>query len=128
MVNLEKSEASFSSNVLEIVIEMIYNRMGVKTLQSHSKYLGLPVLFGRSKKEVFSLVVDSVWKKLKGWKEGVLFQARKEVLIIAVAQAIPLYIMSCFKISEGVCKELESMMAKFWWVSREGERKLYWVS
>lgn len=61
MVSLEKTEASFSRNVPECIIEMIHNIMGVKTIQSHSKYLGLPVLLGRSKKEV--------WKKLKGWKE-----------------------------------------------------------
>lgn len=61
MVSLEKTEASFGQNVPECIIEIIPNIMGVKTIQSHSKYLGLPVLLGRSKKEV--------WKKLKGWKE-----------------------------------------------------------
>lgn len=34
---------------------------------SHRTYLGLPVIFGRSKKEIFGLVVDRVWKKIKGW-------------------------------------------------------------
>ncbi|MCI69905.1 hypothetical protein A2U01_0091168, partial [Trifolium medium] len=43
--------------------------MRVKTVVSHAKYLGLPVVFGRSKKAIFSLVTDRVWKKLKGWKE-----------------------------------------------------------
>jgi hypothetical protein len=42
------------------------------------------VVFGRSKKAIFSLVTDRVWKKLKGWKEKSLSQAGKEVLIKAV--------------------------------------------
>ncbi|CAI8614534.1 unnamed protein product, partial [Vicia faba] len=113
MVNLDKYEASFSQNVSDSVTEMIRNRMGINTVQSHSRYLGLSVVFGRSKKEVFSLVLDHVWKKLKGWKEGVLSMAKKEVLIKVVAQEISSYVRSCFKLPEGVCKDLEGMMSKF---------------
>jgi hypothetical protein len=75
--------------------------MDVKAVTSHSKYLGLPVIFGKSKNEVFSFVRDRVWKKLKGWKEKFLSRAGKETLIKAVAQAIPSYVMSCYKIPEG---------------------------
>lgn len=121
LVNLEKSEASLSRNVLDEVKDMIRNRMNVKTVLSHSKYLGLPVVFGRSKK-------DRVWKKIKGWKERLLSRAGKETLIKAVAQAIPTYIMSCYKLPEGCCKDIESMLAKFWWGSKEGERKIHWMS
>lgn len=64
---------------------MICNRMGVKTVMSHYRYVGLPVVFGRSKKEILCFVIDHVWKKLKGWKEKCLSRAGKEVLIKAVA-------------------------------------------
>lgn len=63
----------------------------------HAKYLGLPVVLGRSKKEVFSLVKDKIWKKLKGWKVKSLSRAGKEILIIYVAEAISNDVMSCFK-------------------------------
>ncbi|XP_058733863.1 uncharacterized protein LOC131605533 [Vicia villosa] len=98
MVNLDKSEASFSQNVCEEDKVLIRSRMGVKTVTSHSKYLGLPVVLGRSKKEVFTLVVERAWKKIKGWKEQFLSRAGKEVLIKAVAPAIPTYIMGCYKL------------------------------
>jgi len=128
LVNLEKSEASFNRNVLDEVKDMIRNRMKVKIVLSHSKYLGLPVVFGRSKKEVFSFVLDRVWKKIKGWKERFLSRAGKETLIKAVAQTIPTYIMSCYKLPDGCCKDIKSMLAKFWWGSKEGERKIHWMS
>ncbi|XP_058783591.1 uncharacterized protein LOC131658300 [Vicia villosa] len=128
MVNLEKSEASFSRNVRDEVKQIIYDRMGVKTVVSQSRYLGLPVVLGRSKKEVFSLLVERIWKKVKGWKEGFLSRAGKEVLIKAVAQAIPSYIMSCYKIPTGVCEEKERMLARFWWGAKNGERKIHWMS
>lgn len=54
MVNLDKSEASFSQNMLERDKVLIRNRMGVKTVEAHSRYLELPAVFGRSKKTIFS--------------------------------------------------------------------------
>ncbi|XP_058776904.1 uncharacterized protein LOC131651249 [Vicia villosa] len=123
VVNLDKSEASFSQNVLDDVKERIHNRMQVKTVMRHSKYLGLPIILGRSKKEIFSMVIDRVWKKIKGWKEKYLSRSGKEILIKAVAQAIPSYVMSCFRLPAGVCHEIESMLAKFWWGAKNGERK-----
>lgn len=44
------------------------------------------MVLGRSKKEVFSLVKDRIWKKLKGWKEKTLSRAKKETLIIYVVK------------------------------------------
>ncbi|XP_058723191.1 uncharacterized protein LOC131594996 [Vicia villosa] len=127
IVNFEKSEASFSSNVSNADKANIQNIMRVNTVQRHTKYLGIPLIFGRSKKDIFKLVVDRVQKKVKGWKEKVLSKVGKEVLIKAVAQAIPNYIMGCYKMPEAVCHEIESIVSKFWWGSKEGERKIHWM-
>jgi hypothetical protein len=72
--------------------------MEAKTMVSQNRYLGLPVVFGRSKNVMFSYVKDRVWKKLKGWKEICLSRTGKEVLIIAIPQVISNYVMGCFKI------------------------------
>lgn len=64
---------------------IIRSWMGVKTMTFHSKYLGLPVFFGRSKKKVIALVVERIWKKIKGLKEKFLSKEGKEVLIKVVA-------------------------------------------
>lgn len=114
VVSLDKSEVSFSQNVQDEAKDMIHNRMHVKTLTRHAKYLGLPVILGRSKKENFSMVMDRVWKKIKGWKEKVMSRSSKEILIKAVAQAIPNFIMSCYRILTGVCHKIEGLLAKFW--------------
>lgn len=52
----------------------------------------------------------------------------KEVLIKVVVQAIPTYTMACFKIPITVCKEIKSMMRKFWWGSQDDKQKIHWVS
>lgn len=58
VVNLDKLEDICIRNIHDEVKEFIQNWMGIKTVVSHSRYLGLPIIFGRSKKDVLSLVVD----------------------------------------------------------------------
>lgn len=70
--------------------------------QGSAKYLGLPFMIGRSKKEIFSYKHDRVWKKLNGWKEKTLSQAKNEDLIKLVVQAIPTYAMSVFLLPSSI--------------------------
>ena len=51
----------------------------------------------------------------------------REVLIKAVAQAIPTYTMSCFQIPKSICDDIEGIMRKFWWGQRGCESKVAWV-
>jgi hypothetical protein len=57
-----------------------------------------------------------------------LSQAGKEILLKAVAQAIPTYCMSVFKLPETLCKEINGMMQKFWWGHKENTSKIHWMS
>lgn len=41
--------------------------------------------------------------------------------------AIPMFVMSCFKISMTFCIELESLMANFWWGQKDFENKIHWI-
>ncbi|KAK2365713.1 Ribonuclease H superfamily protein [Trifolium repens] len=66
-------------------------------------------------------------EKLKGWKEKNLSFAGRGTLIKAVIQAMPTYIMSCFRLPKNLCQQLESMACKFWWGSNIDKRKLHWV-
>ena len=59
----------------------------------NEKYLGLPVYMGKSKVRTFAYLKDRIWKRVQGWKEKLLSKAGKEILIKAVAQAIPSYAM-----------------------------------
>lgn len=77
---------------------------------SKTKYLGIPVVFSISKKEIFAFVIDRVWNKIKGWKHKFLSREDKEVLIKAVAQTILSYIMSFYKLHESNFNEIEAML------------------
>ena len=90
-------------------------------------YLGLPTSVGRAKYHTLSYLKDRIWKKLQGWK-GLLSRASKEILIMAVAQSIPTYIMSVFQLPLKLCDELDALCAKFWWDQMGNERKIHWKS
>ncbi|XP_021721016.1 uncharacterized protein LOC110688556 [Chenopodium quinoa] len=100
-VNLDKTDVVFSKSVIEERRQEIVNILGVHEVERHEKYLCLPMIIGRSKKVIFALLKERIWRKLQGWKEKLLSKPGKEVMIKAVAQAIPTYMMSIFKIPEG---------------------------
>ncbi|KAK9292489.1 hypothetical protein L1049_020462 [Liquidambar formosana] len=126
-VNLDKSSIFFSQNTAPNQQAILRDILSISQEGNHGKYLGLPTLIGKSKKEVFSILKERVWKKLQGWKEKLLSQAGKEVLIKAVAQAIPTYAMSCFKLPLALCEEMKAMISNFWWGQKASERKIHWL-
>ena len=63
---------------------------------------------------------------MQGWKEKLLSQAGKEVIIKAVVQSIPTYLISVFKLLVGLRKDIEAMIQKFWWGQGE-TKKIHWV-
>ena len=103
-------------------------KFGAGVVQHHEKYLGLPPLVGRGKRKAFNQIKDHVGRKIASWKGKLLSYAGKEILIKEVAQATPMYTMSCFKLPDTLCKELNSLMGNFWWGQKDKERKMAWVS
>lgn len=60
-------------------------------------------------------------------KRRLLSQGSKEVLIKAIALAIPIFAMSCFKLPTTLYSEIESLIANFWWRQNESEKKIHWI-
>jgi len=60
--------------------------------------------------------------------EKLLSVAGKEVLIKSVAQALPVFLMSCFILPRGLCESITSLIRQFWWGSKRGKRKPCWVA
>ncbi len=69
-----------------------------------------------------------MWRTLQGWKEKILSQTGREILIKAVIQSIPTYAISCFKFPNGLCSEITSMATKFWWGQWGVDGKVCWLS
>ena len=85
---MAKTSLFFSSNIDQQLQEEIKTRFGAQIIRQHEKYLGLPSLVGRNKRNTFKAMKEKLAKKVSwnaGWKEKLLSKARKEILIKAVA-------------------------------------------
>ncbi|KAL5560573.1 hypothetical protein UlMin_036784 [Ulmus minor] len=102
--------------------------LNLNTALSHDRYLGLPTFVGRNKRRTFAGLIKRVWQKTNSWNNSFFSAGGKEILIKTVAQAIPTYSMSIFKIPSTLCRELGSIVARFWWGSTPTNRKINWVS
>jgi len=120
IINTDKSAVMFSSNTGED------QRRKVETRSE--KYLGLPVYVGRSRTDVFAYLKERVWQRIQGWKEKLLSKAGKEIMIKAVAQAIPVFAMGCFDLTKEICGQISAMISKYWWNNQDKENNIHWVS
>ena len=83
------------------------------------------MVVGRSKVNTFKGLHNKIAKRVMGWKEKFNSRAEREILIKTLAQVIPTYTMSIFKIPKSLCDDLNSMMAKYWWGQISNEKKIH---
>ena len=115
-INRARTTLFFSKSTSADMQNRIKDMVGVTVVQQYEKYLGLPSLVGRNKKESFTHIKQQIWMKLHGWESKLLSQAGSEILIKVVAQALPTYTMSCFKLPLTLCNEIEALIRKFFGV------------
>jgi hypothetical protein len=111
-----------------VVAEEVRRILGVERVGFEEKYLGLPVPTGRFKRGQVQTIEERYTKRMTDWNEHTLSQVAKEVLIKLVAQALPTYTMSVFKVPFGLCDTLQKHSRSFWWGCERGKRKVQWVS
>ncbi|KAL5551160.1 hypothetical protein UlMin_001336 [Ulmus minor] len=122
LVNFEKSEICFGRDVARPVQHDLVGVFGVRLVDCHDKYLGLPTFAGKCKRELFSFIKSKVWNKVKSWNSSLFSQAGKETLIKVVLQVIPSYEMSCFGMPKKLISDIHRLISRFWWGSNAGWR------
>ena len=125
-INRTKTTLFFSKAIVKEKKRKILNFLRVSEIKEYEKYLGLLAVVGREKKASLNYIKERVWTKLQGWKEKLLSQAGREVLLKAVVQAIPNFAMSCFMLPLGLCNDIETLIRKFWWGECGGQRRIHW--
>ncbi|GMI81993.1 hypothetical protein HRI_001868600 [Hibiscus trionum] len=126
VINYSKSGIFFSSNCIEYTREDVCRILRVSNLICPEKYLGLPMVVGRNRKKAFMAIRDRVVASIIAWSPRSLSQGGKEVYIKAILQSIPTYTMSCFLLPKTFCRELEAIMARFWWQHNKDQRGIHW--
>lgn len=96
--------------------------------ENPGKYLGLPAEWSRSKTSALNWIKEKIEKKIEGWKENLLNQAGKEVLIKSVLQAIPTYVIAIVRFPKNLCQKICASIARFWWRNNGKDRGIHWKS
>jgi hypothetical protein len=127
-VNYMKSSIYFGKGCEEASRQELKSIIGITCEALSEKYLGLPIVVGRSKGGSFKSLTDRSRSKVSGWKGQGLSKAGKEVLVKSVLQSVSTYAMGCFQLNKGQCNTLKSIASRFWWGAADGQRKVHWMS
>lgn len=126
-INYEKSAVCFSKYVSLEIRTQFCNSFQMVLVDDFGTYLGMPSIIGRDKGNAFKCIKDRIWRRLSSWTMQFLSKAGKEILIKAVVQAIPTYLMSCFKLPISLVAEINRMVGKFWWSKMGNKKAIHWV-
>ncbi|KAL1217987.1 putative mitochondrial protein [Cardamine amara subsp. amara] len=127
-INMEKSSITFGSKVYQHTRDVLMQLLQIPNVGGGGKYLGLPEQFGQKKQKMLQYIKNRVQSKITGWQTRFLSTAGNEILIKAVAFAMPVYSMNVFQLPIELCSEINSMIARFWWGTTPENKKISWVS
>lgn len=104
----------FSGNLPMDIAHILFMVKSFPPVEQCLKYLGYPFIKnGRHVNILNKLLLDTQsWTST--WQHKSLSQMGRAVMIKFVLLALPTYIMSCYKVSKGICAKLQTLLALFW--------------
>jgi hypothetical protein len=75
------------------------------------KYLGFPLHFEKLKRKDLQHLIDSLLKRMTGWRGKLLSLEARGLLIQTVLASIPIYMLTFFKFSKWALKLINTMLA-----------------
>ena len=107
-INNQKSAITFSSKTQMQTKDKAKKEFKIEKEGGQGKYLGLPELFGRKKRDLFSIIVDRIKQRALSLSFLFLSQAGKRLLLKLVLPAMPTYkwhVSSCQTTSANVSSQ-----------------------
>lgn len=95
-----------------------------QVITNFEKYIEMPMVGGK-KVNNFKELRERIAKRVTRWKEKYISKAGREIFIKTVAQAIPTYLISLFKLPKGLCDDINSILAKYWRGQSKNEKKIH---
>lgn len=92
------------------------------------KYLRAPIVDGRLKAVHFEGLLERIRKKLAGWKNRLLSQGGRLVLLKHVLTSMPIHLLSVIQVAKLVIRKINNLCASFFWGETNGVGKRKWRS
>ena len=103
------------------------NNLNCRQLECPFLYLGIPIGANPSSQLVWEPIITKFKSKLAKWAQKNISMAGKVTLINSVLNALPIYLLSFFKIPQKVVKKLISLQRNFLWGGDIDQKKIPWV-
>ncbi|GLJ18020.1 hypothetical protein SUGI_0317720 [Cryptomeria japonica] len=122
-MNKEKSQVYFLNTSRQVQVR-IARHLEYQIDTFPIKYLGVLINTGSKQSQIWEEVINKCKAKSAQWKNRWLSQVGRLTMIKSVLSAIPIYSMSCFRMSYLTSKKLDGMLKKFIWEGAKEERRI----
>ena len=119
IVNYHKSKLFVSPNIPRREAQSLSARCNVPLTADLGKYLGVPIVHGRTTKQLYAPILDNLRAKLGVWKRHVVSRAGRRTLAQSVLNAIPVYIMQTVLLPASICQDIDRLVRNFIWGGSE---------
>ncbi|CAN0916841.1 LINE-1 retrotransposable element ORF2 protein [Linum grandiflorum] len=99
--------------------------LGISATQNLGRYLGVPVIHGRTTSATYDFLLDRMNNKLAGWKANSLSLAGRVTLASSVLNSLPSYVMQTAFLPVSLCDQIDRKIRDFIWGSGDGVRKIH---
>ena len=126
--NFHKSSITFGADIDHVMKRLIAGLLEMENEGGAGTYLGLPECFSGSKQKLLAFIGEKLGKRLSGWYAKTLSFGGKEILLKPIAMALPVYAISCFRLTKHNFQKIMSAMVAFWWNECSDEKNIHLVS
>jgi hypothetical protein len=123
-INFEKCDL-VPINVPEDQVNILSQIFGCKVSSLPITYLGVPLHYGKLRKEDLQPLIDKIIKRIGGWRGRLLSYAARITLIRSCLASIPIYLLSAIKFPKWAIRAINSQMAHCLWDNYEGHNKYH---
>ncbi|KAK3212320.1 hypothetical protein Dsin_017026 [Dipteronia sinensis] len=112
-VTYPKSRVFCSKNVKEKDARLIAGICDSPLTNDLGRYLGVPLIHGRTGIKTYEEIAKKTQKRLTAWKSDSLSLTGKATLIKAMTSALPIYAMQSVKLPSEICNKLDKINRDF---------------
>lgn len=91
-------------------------------------YLGVPIFRGTKRTSLFLFLREKISKVIHSWSHRYLSFGGRLTLIKSTLGAIPLHIFQVIEQTNDAMKQMESLIARFFWDSSNDIKRTHWIS
>ncbi|XP_040384518.1 uncharacterized protein LOC107305206 [Oryza brachyantha] len=114
ITNMHKSQVA-AIRCHNIDIDHLLEGVPAMRAQFPLKYLGLPLVLGRTRKTDTQQILDKIMARITGWRGKNLGPVGRSVLVKSVLTAQPIYLLAALKITKESLNQIDAKRRRFLW-------------